>query len=76
MSRALFTFLNLWLSSIGLIHMQENPAIVQSYYDRRIVGCPGGEGGRYRIWFIILIKILSPFLVHRTYLDSWHVLKS
>ena len=27
--------------------MQENPAIVKSYYDKRIVGCPGGEGGQY-----------------------------
>ncbi|PNX60438.1 hypothetical protein L195_g060181, partial [Trifolium pratense] len=22
----------------------ETPAVVKSFYDRRIVGCPGGEG--------------------------------
>ena len=26
---------------------QEAPAIVKSYYDKRIVGCPGGEGGKF-----------------------------
>lgn len=25
---------------------QETPAIVKSYYDKRIVGCPSGEGGK------------------------------
>lgn len=32
--------------------LQEAPAIVKSYYDKRIVGCPGGEGGKL-IWFSI-----------------------
>ncbi|KVI06015.1 cytochrome c oxidase, subunit Vb [Cynara cardunculus var. scolymus] len=25
--------------------IEEAPAVVKSYYDQRIVGCPGGEGG-------------------------------
>ncbi|KAJ8445569.1 hypothetical protein Cgig2_012457 [Carnegiea gigantea] len=33
--------------------MKENPAIVKSYYDKRIVGCPGGEGEDEHdvVWF-------------------------
>ena len=27
------------------LHSQEAPAVIQSYFDKRIVGCPGGEGG-------------------------------
>ncbi|MCI22952.1 cytochrome c oxidase subunit Vb, partial [Trifolium medium] len=26
----------------------EAPAVVKSYYDKRIVGCPGGEGGEFQ----------------------------
>ncbi|KAA3489335.1 cytochrome c oxidase subunit 5b-2, mitochondrial isoform X2 [Gossypium australe] len=26
---------------------KEAPAVVKSYYDKRIVGCPGGEGGMF-----------------------------
>lgn len=29
-----------------VICWQEAPAVVQSFYSRRIVGCPGGEGGK------------------------------
>ncbi|RVW62411.1 Cytochrome c oxidase subunit 5b-1, mitochondrial [Vitis vinifera] len=31
----------------------EAPAVVQSYYDKRIVGCPGGEGEDEHdvVWF-------------------------
>ncbi|KAE9453529.1 hypothetical protein C3L33_14598, partial [Rhododendron williamsianum] len=33
--------------------LQEAPAIVKSYYDKRIVGCPGGEGEDEHdvVWF-------------------------
>uniref|UniRef100_M4CBM1 Uncharacterized protein n=1 Tax=Brassica campestris TaxID=3711 RepID=M4CBM1_BRACM len=32
---------------------QEAPAVVKSYYDKRIVGCPGGEGEDEHdvVWF-------------------------
>lgn len=30
-----------------VICWQEAPAVVQSFYSRRIVGCPGGEGGKF-----------------------------
>lgn len=38
---------------VGPFGTKESPAIVQSYYDRRIVGCPGGEGEDEHdvIWF-------------------------
>ncbi|KMT00720.1 hypothetical protein BVRB_9g220040 [Beta vulgaris subsp. vulgaris] len=38
---------------VGPFGTKENPAIVQSYYDRRIVGCPGGEGEDEHdvVWF-------------------------
>uniref|UniRef100_I1KH46 Uncharacterized protein n=1 Tax=Glycine max TaxID=3847 RepID=I1KH46_SOYBN len=29
----------------GPFGTKEAPAVVKSYYDKRIVGCPGGEGG-------------------------------
>ncbi|KAK9677186.1 hypothetical protein RND81_11G126400 [Saponaria officinalis] len=37
----------------GPFGTKENPAIVRSYYDRRIVGCPGGEGEDEHdvVWF-------------------------
>ncbi|KVH93024.1 cytochrome c oxidase, subunit Vb [Cynara cardunculus var. scolymus] len=33
--------------------LQEAPAVVKSYYDQRIVGCPGGEGEDEHdvVWF-------------------------
>ncbi|CAI0422410.1 unnamed protein product [Linum tenue] len=33
--------------------LQEEPAVVKSYYDRRVVGCPGGEGEDEHdvVWF-------------------------
>ncbi|CAN6570598.1 unnamed protein product [Malus baccata var. baccata] len=33
--------------------LEEEPAIVKSYYDKRIVGCPGGEGEDEHdvVWF-------------------------
>ncbi|KAF3447154.1 hypothetical protein FNV43_RR12334 [Rhamnella rubrinervis] len=33
--------------------LEEAPAIVESYYDKRIVGCPGGEGEDEHdvVWF-------------------------
>uniref|UniRef100_A0A453QM45 Uncharacterized protein n=1 Tax=Aegilops tauschii subsp. strangulata TaxID=200361 RepID=A0A453QM45_AEGTS len=30
---------------VGPFGTKEDPAIIQSYFDKRIVGCPGGEGG-------------------------------
>nr|XP_009760679.1 PREDICTED: cytochrome c oxidase subunit 5b-1, mitochondrial-like [Nicotiana sylvestris] len=38
---------------VVLMCMQEAPAVVKSYYDRRIVGCPGGEGEDEHdvVWF-------------------------
>ncbi|KAK9690344.1 hypothetical protein RND81_09G121400 [Saponaria officinalis] len=37
----------------GPFGTKENPAIVKSYYGRRIVGCPGGEGEDEHdvVWF-------------------------
>ncbi|KAL9232036.1 hypothetical protein vseg_007185 [Gypsophila vaccaria] len=37
----------------GPFGTKESPAIVRSYYDRRIVGCPGGEGEDEHdvVWF-------------------------
>ncbi|KAH9603322.1 hypothetical protein KSS87_011514 [Heliosperma pusillum] len=37
----------------GPFGTKESPAIVSSYYDRRIVGCPGGEGEDEHdvVWF-------------------------
>ncbi|KAL2926248.1 Cytochrome c oxidase subunit 5b-2 mitochondrial [Bienertia sinuspersici] len=38
---------------VGPFGTKENPAIVKSYYDKRIVGCPGGEGEDEHdvVWF-------------------------
>ncbi|KAK6912170.1 Cytochrome c oxidase, subunit Vb [Dillenia turbinata] len=40
----------------GPFGTKEAPAIVRSYFDKRIVGCPGGEGGIFQdehdvVWF-------------------------
>jgi len=29
-----------------MLLLQEAPAVIESYYNKRIVGCPGGEGGK------------------------------
>ncbi|KAL5976966.1 hypothetical protein ACLOJK_021304 [Asimina triloba] len=36
-----------------LFYLQEAPAVIKSYYDKRIVGCPGGEGEDEHdvVWF-------------------------
>jgi hypothetical protein len=37
----------LYYSSFHLMmYLQEEPAVIESYYNKRIVGCPGGEGGK------------------------------
>ncbi|KAL5559302.1 hypothetical protein UlMin_035513 [Ulmus minor] len=38
---------------VGPFGTKESPAIVKSYYDKRIVGCPGGEGEDEHdvVWF-------------------------
>lgn len=38
---------------VGPFGTKENPAVVNSYYDKRIVGCPGGEGEDEHdvVWF-------------------------
>lgn len=38
---------------VGPFGTKDNPAIVKSYYDKRIVGCPGGEGEDEHdvVWF-------------------------
>ncbi|XXG47681.1 hypothetical protein AAC387_Pa02g2283 [Persea americana] len=38
---------------VGIFGTKEAPAIVKSYYDKRIVGCPGGEGEDEHdvVWF-------------------------
>ncbi|GAA0139016.1 hypothetical protein Leryth_011729 [Lithospermum erythrorhizon] len=38
---------------VGPFGTKEKPAVVKSYYDRRIVGCPGGEGEEEHdvVWF-------------------------
>ncbi|CAO2815300.1 unnamed protein product [Amaranthus hypochondriacus] len=38
---------------VGPFGTKENPSIVKSYYDKRIVGCPGGEGEDEHdvVWF-------------------------
>ncbi|XP_057772926.1 putative cytochrome c oxidase subunit 5b-like isoform X2 [Salvia miltiorrhiza] len=37
----------------GPFGTKEEPAVIQSYYDKRIVGCPGGEGEDEHdvVWF-------------------------
>ncbi|KAJ6808467.1 putative cytochrome c oxidase subunit 5b-like [Iris pallida] len=37
----------------GPFGTKEAPAVIQSYYDKRIVGCPGGEGEDEHdvVWF-------------------------
>ncbi|CAN7011034.1 unnamed protein product [Brassica rapa subsp. trilocularis] len=38
---------------LHFVQMREAPAVVKSYYDKRIVGCPGGEGEDEHdvVWF-------------------------
>ncbi|KAK8948477.1 hypothetical protein KSP39_PZI005580 [Platanthera zijinensis] len=38
---------------VGPFGTKEEPAVIQSYYDKRIVGCPGGEGEDEHdvVWF-------------------------
>ncbi|KAA8521529.1 hypothetical protein F0562_012202 [Nyssa sinensis] len=37
---------------VGPFGTKETPAIVNSFYDKRIVGCPGGEGDEHHVvWF-------------------------
>ncbi|PIN12067.1 Cytochrome c oxidase, subunit Vb/COX4 [Handroanthus impetiginosus] len=38
---------------VGPFGTKEEPAVIKSYYDRRIVGCPGGEGEDEHdvVWF-------------------------
>ncbi|CAD5186561.1 unnamed protein product [Musa acuminata subsp. malaccensis] len=38
---------------VGPFGTKEAPAVIQSYYDKRIVGCPGGEGEDEHdvVWF-------------------------
>jgi hypothetical protein len=36
-----------------VLFLQEEPAVIESYYNKRIVGCPGGEGGK-SVLFIFL----------------------
>ncbi|KAJ0985661.1 hypothetical protein J5N97_004017 [Dioscorea zingiberensis] len=38
---------------VGPFGTKESPAIIQSYYDKRLVGCPGGEGEDEHdvVWF-------------------------
>ncbi|KAJ8452783.1 hypothetical protein Cgig2_014546 [Carnegiea gigantea] len=38
---------------VGPFGTKENPAVVKSYHDKRIVGCPGGEGEDEHdvVWF-------------------------
>ncbi|KAK4590458.1 hypothetical protein RGQ29_020847 [Quercus rubra] len=38
---------------VGPFGTKEEPAIIKSYYDKRIVGCPGGEGEDEHdvVWF-------------------------
>ena len=45
-----------------MVSLQEAPAVVQSWYNKRIVGCPGGEGGKLLqlvIFFFFLTEIYS-----------------
>lgn len=37
----------------GPFGTKEDPAVIKSYYDKRIVGCPGGEGEDEHdvVWF-------------------------
>ncbi|PIA42535.1 hypothetical protein AQUCO_02000170v1 [Aquilegia coerulea] len=36
----------------GPFGTKEEPAVIKSYYDKRIVGCPGGEGGKSLVVFL------------------------
>ncbi|KAH7565097.1 hypothetical protein JRO89_XS09G0131700 [Xanthoceras sorbifolium] len=40
---------------VGPFGTKEAPAVIKSYYDKRIVGCPGGEGGG--IFFSLLFPL-------------------
>jgi cytochrome c oxidase subunit 5b len=35
-----------YLLILLVLLLQEAPAVIESYYNKRIVGCPGGEGGK------------------------------
>ncbi|KAJ7003184.1 hypothetical protein NC653_008431 [Populus alba x Populus x berolinensis] len=47
-----------WFSSLkesGLVQfIEEEPSVIKSYYDKRIVGCPGGEGGGHLSFLFLL----------------------
>ena len=37
--------------------LQEEPSVIKSYYDKRIVGCPGGEGGGHLSFLFLLFFV-------------------
>jgi hypothetical protein len=45
-----------------VLFLQEEPSVVESYYNKRIVGCPGGEGGK---------PVLSLALIFFSKVNSW-----
>jgi cytochrome c oxidase subunit 5b len=44
-----------------VLFLQEAPAVIESYYNKRIVSCPGGEGGKS--------MLSSPFYFSKV--NSW-----
>lgn len=51
---------------------QEEPAVIKSYYDKRIVGCPGGEGGKpiYVLSFCYLFLYYTNVVFFCMHLES------
>ncbi|KAJ6308787.1 hypothetical protein OIU76_018387 [Salix suchowensis] len=42
-----------WIVEVLIMVAMETPAVIKSYYSKRIVGCPGGEGEDEHdvVWF-------------------------
>ncbi|MBA0658559.1 hypothetical protein Goklo_010756 [Gossypium klotzschianum] len=58
-------FLLLETGNVDLYEI-EAPAVVKSYYDKRIVGCPGGEGALLNLCRIRLFPTFRVFLTIST----------
>lgn len=63
--RVCFLFFLCTLHYVLVLFLQEAPAVIESYYNKRIVGCPGGEGGKS--------VLSSPFYFSKV--NSWRGVK-
>ncbi|CAI9114034.1 OLC1v1014653C2 [Oldenlandia corymbosa var. corymbosa] len=41
---------------VGPFGTKESPAVIQSVFNKRIVGCPGGEGGKFAVIFFVYVS--------------------